>query len=280
MGPYDYPCAFAYDPKGFFVGEVDKEIASHVCVIRYPNHHAHFGGNVVGEKFRGRGYGILDVYKAMEVCNKDYTIGNDVDMKLAPALEKRGFKTEWDTYIATFHLDKIAANLDKMTIPQGLSVKPISDVKLEKLLEYDHLVFGTERRVFTERWISVPGSLGWAVVNEREDNVLGYAVVKQVIRGAGTEIGLTMAPLFADNAVVAKCLFKTAAEQCLANKAVPKTKVEMFYPVGNNCGEDGPQLMEELDAELTHIAHRMYTKGAPAGRQTKKIYGISSPTFD
>ena len=104
--------------------------------------------------------------------------------------------------------------------------------------------------------------------------------MKQVIRGAGTEIGLAMAPLFANNAEIAKALLKTAADSCLANEAVPKTKLELIHPVGDNCGEGAPQMMEELEAELSCIAHRMYTKGVPPNRQLKKIYGIASPTFN
>ena len=48
------------------------------------------------------------------------------------------------------------------------------------------------------------------------------------MHGTGTEIGLAIAPLFADNAKIVKALLKTAADnQCLANDAVPKTKLEI-----------------------------------------------------
>ena len=123
------------------------------------------------------------------------------------------------------------------------------------------------------------GSFGWAAIKEKSNDIVGYANLKHVIRGAGTDIGLAMAPLFADNVEIAKALLKTAADNCLANEAVPKTKLEIFHPVEDSCGEDAPQLIEELGAELSHIAHRMYTKGVPQKRQFK-IYGIASPTFD
>ena len=91
---------------------------------------------------------------------------------------------------------------------------------------------------------------------------------------------MAIAPLYSDDPHIAKCLLKTAAERCLANEAVPKTKLEMVHPVGDICGEGAPLLMKELESELIHIAVRVYTKGVPLGRQTKKIYGIASPTFD
>ena len=129
--------------------------------------------------------------------------------------------------------------------------------------------------------MTAPGSFGWVAVNQASGNtIVGYSILKQVIRGGGTEIGLAMAPLFADNVHIAKLLLKTAAVNCLENDVLSKTKLELFHPVGDNCGEDSSQLMKELEAELTHIAFRMYSKGIPLGRQMKKIYGIASPTFD
>ena len=203
-----------------------------------------------------------------------------MDVNLSDALARMGFETHWDTYIATLSLDKVSKVYDKMALPTGVLVKSIQKTKLEKVLEYDHNVFGVARHTFMERWMSVPGSFGWAAFREKSKEVVGYAIVKQVIRGAGTEIGMAMAPLFADNAQIAKALLKTAADNCLVNEAVPKTKLEIFHPVGDNCGEDAPQLMEELGAELSCIAHRMYTKGVPPRRQLKKIYGIGSTAFD
>ena len=85
---------------------------------------------------------------------------------------------------------------------------------------------------------------------------------------------------YLDGPHIAKCLLKTAAEYCLANEAIPKTKLEMVHPVGDICGEGAPLLMKELEAEMIRITSRMYTKGIPSGRQTKKIYGIASPAFD
>ena len=281
IGPYDYPCAFAFDPKGFFVYEIDNELVNHICATRYPNHHSHIGGTIVTEKFRGKGYYKLGVQAMMEACDQKYTVGGDVIPQLKDTLISRyESKVWWDTYIAKLSLHKIAANLATLTVPEDLLVKSIRSIQLEDLLEYDRLVFGTDRRVFLEKWINAPGSFGWTALNVKRDEIVGYAVIRQIIRGGGTEIGMAVAPLYSDDVHIAKCLLKTAAEYCLANDAVPKTELEMFHPVGDNCGENASSLMKELEAELTFFYHRIYTKGIPLGRQTKKIYGIASPTFD
>ena len=94
------------------------------------------------------------------------------------------------------------------------------------------------------------------------------------------EIGLAMAPLFADNVHnIAKVLIKTAAEKCLAKNAVPIIYIQRFT-VGKSCGAGSSELIEELEAELTHIAFRMYSKGIPPGRKVGRIFGIASPSFD
>ena len=175
-------------------------------------------------------------------------------------------------------LDRVAKILSKIENPSGVAIQPIH--KAVKLFEYDSMVFGASRKMFIKRLMTAPGSFGWVAINQATDNtIVGYSILRQVIRGGGTEIGLSMAPLFADTVDIAMLLLKTAAENYLANEAIPKTKLQIFHPVGDNCGENSSQLMRELEAELTHIAFRMYTKGIPIGRQMKKIYGIASPEF-
>ena len=179
------------------------------------------------------------------------------------------------------NLDKIITNLAKVIPSIGVAVKPIHELNFEQLLKYDSSIFGTARRRFMEKWIAIPGSFGWAAVNGKND-IIGYAMLKQVVRYAGTEIGLAMAPLFANNVNIAKLLLLTAANNCRANPAVPNVPLELFHPVGDNCGEDASELMKEVEAELIHIGCRMYTKGTciPAGRELKKIYGIATLSFD
>ena len=279
VGPYDFHCGYAFDPKGFYMCESQGELVSHGCAIRYPKHSSYVGGYIMTEKFKGRSH-RRDALKVMEFCDNAYTVGGDMFLDWKPMLESFGFERKWNTYIAMLSLEKVVTNLAKMKFSSNVTVKSIHSVNLEKLLNYDLLVFGTGRKIFIEKWINIPGSFGFVAVDEKSGEITGYAIIKQVIRGGGTEIGLAVAPLYADNAEIAKRLLRTTAEYCLSNEAVPKTTLEMFHPVGDNCGQDAPQLMNELEAELTHIGYRMYNKGLPPGRQLKKIYGIASPTFD
>ena len=281
IGPYDYPNAFAFDPKGFFVGEIDGKIVCHSSAVTYPNHHSFMGGLLVAEQHRRNGYATKLVVTTREFLDNNYTIGCDSVAMMESTMQAIGFETCWNTCVAMLRLDKIAQILTGMKHPSGVITQPIHKTNLVNLLEYDSTVFGTPRHTFVRRWLATPGSFGWVAINEgtADKNIVGYSILKHDIRKCGTEIGLAMTPLFADNVHVAKLLLKTAAESCLANEALPKTKLQLFHPVGDNCGEDSSQLIKELEAELTHFAFRMYNKGIPSGRQMKKIYGIASPTF-
>ena len=280
VGPYDYPCAFAFDPKGFFVGEKDGELASQFCMISYPGSHSSIGGLVIQDKFRGRGYGLDSALKAIDVNEQGRTTGADIICDLKHTMENLGFEHCWDTYSAMFSLDKIVANLDKMTPSKHVAVKPIHSVQLEKVLEYDRSVFGTAREAFLKTWMTAPGHFGFAAIDEKSSNIVGYAIVRLIIRGAGTEIGLAVAPLYADSTHIVKLLLKTIAEHCLRIDTLSKTKLELFHPVGDQCGQGAPELMEELGAELRLYTYRMYTNGVPSGRQLRKIYGITTTFYD
>ena len=281
IGPYDNPSAFAFNPQGFLVGEINGKLIGCINSITYPNHHSSMGGILVTEQYRRKGYGQKLLTTSFKSLDKNYTIGGDAMSVLKPALQSLGFETFWNTYIAMLSLDRVARILSKIENPSGIVIQQIHKVNSVKLFEYDSMVFGASRKIFIKTLMTAPGNFGWVAVNQATDNtIVGYSILRPVIRGGGTEIGLSIAPLFADNVDIAMLLLKTAAENCLANEATPKTKLQVFHPVGDNCGEDSSQLMRELEAELTHIAFRMYTKGIPIGRQTKKIYGIASPAFD
>ena len=233
------------------------------------------------EQYRRKGYGQKLINTSFESLDKNYTIGGDT-LPLKPLLQSLGFETFWNTYIAMLSLDRVARILSKVQNPLGIVIQPIHKVNPVKLFEYDSMVFGTSRQTLIKE-LTAPGhgSIGWVAVNQATDNIIvGYSILRPDIRRGGTEIGLSMAPLFADTVDIAMLLLKTAAENYLANEATSKTKLQIFHPIGENCGEDSSQLMRELEAELTHIAFRMYSKGIPIGRQTKKIYGIASPAFD
>ena len=282
IGSYDFRCAYVFNPKGFYMCEVDGQVVGHIIATTYPNHHSHVGGLIITEEYRKRGLGKRIAFTVLDALKKSSTtIGGDAIPVLRSMYESLGYQTVWNTYTAMLNLDMIVKNVNETDLPIGITAKPVDSKNLDKLLVYDISVFGTQRQMFLEKWISAPGSFGLAAVDEKSDDIVGYAVLRQVIRDGGSEVGMAMAPLFADNVSIAKLLLRAAALECIANKAVPKTKLQLSHPVGDNCGAHAPQLMKQLEAELSLDAHRIYYNGhIPSGRQPEKIYGITSTTFD
>ena len=135
VGPYYYQCVFAFDPKGFFVSEIDQELVNHVCAIRYPNSRSQLGGSVVTEKIRGRGYYAIDTKKALNYCNASYTVhvGCDAFQSISHLAEGLGFRTAWDTYIASFNLQNIADKLSVTTVSNNFLVKSLHEMNFDKL---------------------------------------------------------------------------------------------------------------------------------------------------
>ena len=130
-----------------------------------------------------------------------------------------------------------------------------------------------------ERWLNIPGSLGWVAVGD-EGDVVGFNIVRPTIISKGTEFALTIAPFLANSYDIAKAILKAAAKECLANNAIPVSNFEMLYPSGGEAGPQAAQLITQVEATTTPSRTRMYTKGIPQGRQISKEYSIIHPAFD
>ena len=88
-----------------------------------------------------------------------------------------GYKIECDSYVATLSPEKIVSNLAKMKLPSDVAVNSIHTVNLEKLLDYDSLVFGTERKMFMDRWIKAPGRFGFGILLTKNVTVMKSLVM-------------------------------------------------------------------------------------------------------
>ena len=279
FNPHDLACAHAFDPSAFFVGELNGEVISHINAVKYPGHSAYIGTFIVQKEHRGKGYGKQTWDTAWRSLDHNCTIALDGAPNMIANYKSLGFHSVWNTSSAVIDLSKIVEVLSYVTPPPGVLCVPIRTVDFEKLFKYDTFVFGAPRQTLLEKYINLPGSLGWAAVNEK-GAVLGYALVKQVISEAGAKIGLSMAPLYADDDIVARTLLKVAAETYLAMDAVEGLSFELFYSDGGSYGDHASRLIQELEANTLYLGQRMYTKGIPPGRQISKMYGLFSTAFD
>lgn len=287
-GPHDLACA--YDSKSSFIGELhfDKQrpvkIAYQTCV-EYPGHLTFFGDFLVINEYRGRGYGLKitkDVWELRNVSKATHTVGTDALPHMAQKYETEfGVKPEWTNQPALVSLRKVSNIFSKVKISPEILVKPIREVDMDSLCDYDTSVFGAPRHEFLKKWISIPGSLGWAAI-DGNSTVVGYCATRQIVCNGGAEIGLNMAPLFADNQLIAKVLLREAANTYLANDAIECTKMLILVPEGENGNASAVKVIEnELEAECDckNTSIRMYTKGAPPNMRIKKIFGLTTLSY-
>ena len=279
FGPHDLLCAFEFDRSGSFVGELNGKIITHVNMTKYPGHSAFIGSFMCTEGDRGNGYGKMTWEKAWKSLDHSCNIGLEALSHMIKKYEMLGFRAVWETLLAFLNFDKILRNLAGSDIPLGYSVKPIRDIDREKVILYDSSVFGTSRRVMMDRWLSIPGSMSWAALNNNGE-VAGFIVARPTIISKGTEFALTIDPFFADNYEIAKVLLKRAAKDCQENPAVPVSNFEMLFPKGGEAGPQAAQLAAQVDATTTLFSTRMYTKGIPHGRKINMEYSIIHPAFD
>lgn len=279
FGPGDLSSAYSFDPSGFFVGELDGEIITHIMAIKYPGHSTHIGSFMVDKEHRGKRYGEKTWDFAWKTLDHTCTIGLDALSYMIPKFETYGFRTVWENSIALLSFENIINIFGSFDLPSGFSIKPIRMVDFEKLVKYDASVFGTLRYKLVEAWIKIPGSLGWAAL-DGNGNIIGYTMVRPIILDGGTELGLNMAPLYAENDQVASALLKVAAETCIGNEAISATKFLLIHAHDGEHGQHASQLFAQVEAKYIPFATRMYTKGIPQCIQLTKIYGITHPTFD
>ena len=279
FGPNDLSCAYAFDPSGFFVGELNREVISHVNAIKYPDHSIHIGCFMIQKEHAGKGYDEQTWEGVWKTLDHSCTIGLDARSHESQMFESYGFHAIWENSVALLNFERIIENLGSADLPSGFQLRPIRAVDTEKLYVYDASVFGSPRHTLVEKWISIPGSLGWAALDDNGD-IVGYTVVRPIIIGAGTQFGLSMAPLYANSNQIAKALLVVAAQTCRANEAIPVTNFLLIHGHGSVYGEHASQLFSKVEGDRSPFATRMYTKGIPKGVQLSKMYGIMHPAFD
>ena len=213
----DLDAFYSADPSGFFIGELNGQRISHVCMVKYP-HVTFVGLYVVDQAYRKKGYG-LKTWK--HVFPHDDTIS--VALVSVPEMKDRyiqlGFRQEW---INKEYLFKVSNFLSIET--DHLIVKPVSEVDFEKLLEYDTACFGGSRRSFLQKWIALPGRISLVATDEHND-IIGYTVARKMQH---PENGYTIGPLFANNVSVAKTLLNEAVENSTLQA---KQESEITYAV-------------------------------------------------
>jgi len=186
------------DPNGWLIGELDGMPIATISGVKYGDQFAFVGFYIVAPEHRHHGYGI-------PMCDKIIEYIDGVVMGTDAVVEQQ------DNYSSKYGLQTEYLNIryggsvnEEFNVSEH--IVDIYEVSSSDLNAYDKEIFLFDRAEFLKSWIDQPG--GAAVAYVRDGMILGYAVLRPCIEG------FKIAPLFADNPIVANEILRA-----LFNKA-------------------------------------------------------------
>lgn len=249
-GLHDGDSFYATDPNGFLLGFLEGEPIASISSVAYDGTFGFLGFYIVKPEYRDKGYGIQIWNEAIKHLPTQ-NISLDGVLAQQENYKKSGFKLAY----RNIRYEGVGTN-DKVDDP---NILPISQVPFEQLLEYDKLVFPTERAVFLKEWVKQPESLAIAYMEDKK--LLGYGMVRKC------RTGFKVGPLFADNENIADILFQ---------------RMRSFIGAGAQIFLDTPEvnkqavaLAEKYGMKPMFETARMYTKDEPKV-QLQKIFGVTT----
>lgn len=138
-------------------------------------------------------------------------------------------------------------------------IVPLSNIPFTELAQYDRQCFPANRTQFLSKWISLPESAGFAYVEKQK--IKGYTVARKC------NTGYKIAPLFADEALIAEELFLSAC-----NFIVPDSIIYLDIP---EVQMDALGIAQKYQMKEVFRTARMYTGQAP-DINMRKVFGVTS----
>lgn len=249
-GLFDAHAFYATDNNGFFVGMLNGKPIACISIVKYSEDFAFLGFYIVRQPYRGKGFGLKLWNTAMQSLTHQ-NIGLDGVPDQQANYEKSGFH---------FQYSNIRFECKAEHYPDThKSIIPLNLIAIEKLMVYDRQCFPAGRETFLEQWISLPSSTALAYVKNAE--LKGYTMLRKCRHGH------KIAPLFADNSIIAEQLFQAVCNFAGQDSIIYLDVPEVNTPAMNMTKKYGMQ-------EVFRTA-RMYTKQAP-NLDLKKVFGVTS----
>src|SRR6266545_2002858 len=191
----DAPCFYAADPRGFFMAYLGEEPVGSISAVAYDDRFGFMGLYIVKPQLRGRGYGMR-LWDAAIRYMGERNIGGDGVIAMLENYRRSGFSIA--------HRNIRFEGVGEAEAVTAATVE-LSQVPFEEICRYDAAHFPAPRPRFLARWIEQPHAVARAVV--RNSRLAGYGVIRACHRG------FKIAPLFADDPVIAEYLFTALSSQ-------------------------------------------------------------------
>ncbi|MFJ8331731.1 GNAT family N-acetyltransferase [Streptomyces sp. NPDC094437] len=208
-GLADASAFFTLDPDGFFVGRLDGEIVSSICVLNHSADFAFLGLYLVRADLRGHGCGLTTWKTALSHAGSR-TVGLEGVVAQQDNYRRSGFRFAHRT-------DRFTGLAPATEVPAD--VRAVREGDFAELLAYDGACSPADRPRFLTAWLTSPGHR--ALVRRAGGRVTGYGVVRP-----GPD-ALRIGPLFADTADDARALFAGLVAE------VPGEEIAVDVPATN-----------------------------------------------
>lgn len=263
----DHQVFYATDPNGFFVGELNGKAISCISAVEYSDKYGFFGFYVVDKAYRDKGYGLaLTKYALSQSRSHNYGLSGVLDK--VPWYEKIGFETAWTNRRMLLDVSHCNSCLEKFEIPSNVLIKPAKQVNFNCLSAYDTAAFGAPHHLFLKALLNASNSISLAATNSNNDIIGFISGRKTILENEGWKI----APLFADNSLIAKALLKQLFTELAKEDSKRKVAI-MDVPVDLN--PNAYRLVQELSGTFRFDMRQMFTKGA-IDVEADKIFGMAS----
>ncbi|MCL9776829.1 GNAT family N-acetyltransferase [Vibrio methylphosphonaticus] len=238
------------DPTGFLVGVLDGEPIACISVVRYDDSFGFLGFYIVKPEYRGLGYGWKIWQRGMAYLN-GCNIGLDGVVEQQDNYRRSGF-------VLSHRNIRYEGITQRYEGEQNRIIK-VSQLDDCKVIDYLDAFFPTQRVAFNRAWLNQPNSEAFAYLDGGD--ITGIGVARECHNG------YKIAPLFADNAEVARQLYRRLISEL--NKGMP---VYLDVPENNPAAVE---LAQQHQMTPNFETARMYSKSAP-DIQLGRTYGVTS----
>lgn len=247
-GIYDAESFYWADSGGFLIGEINGEPISSISAVRYDETFGFIGLYIVKPKWRNQGFGWKTWNAGLNLLGKR-NMALDGVLAQVDNYRKFGFQPAYR------HVRY--AGLGIVTdIHQ--SILPLSEIQIEKLINYDRQYFPSNRPQFLQKWINQPESTAVGFV--QHDRLFGYGVLRKCRNG------FKIGPLFAENLEIAESLFLALL------KNVPNQPIFLDIPDANLLAIS---LAQKYRMQSVFECVRMYTQEKPS-IDLQKVFGVTT----
>jgi GNAT superfamily N-acetyltransferase len=255
----DADAAFAQDPNGTYIGLLDDKPIATLTGLKYGQDYGFIGLYITDQDYRGKGYGkaLWDVVLKYVAENDERTVGLDGVVEQQHNYKKEGFEHAFK--MPRYEFDPKRVVDENKSLVSSITIKLLSQVSFDNVVEYDARHFESERRKFLEQFTK-----NTTFVAVDGDRVVGYVTVRK------GETAYRIGPLFADDKQIANELLVKICEH------IPEKVAYIDIPDANS---DAGELIKKYGLKSFFECARMYRpgKGKKAPQLPwNEIYAIAS----